>query len=727
MRRFFVFVLMWMVLAKALPAETRRSGELVLDGIPEVPRAIYDRMEKYQNTRSALFVDWFPDGKGLLIATRFGETAQLHVLDHPMGARRQITFFDDPVYNAMFCRAGHPSQFLFTKDRDGDEQSQVFLFDMNTGDATMLSDGESVNRAPLWSNHSTLFAYTTTQRNGQDWDIHIRPADDLTSPSIPLVEAGGLWGPMDWSPDDSKLLAMKYMSANESTLHVIDLATREITHIYGDGDTPPGESATPVTQPIYYGDAAFSKSSDGIFYTSNANSEFLRLYYYDLNHKVSKILIEDIPWDVTSFTLSNDGRLLAAVTNQGGISKITLLNVKTLQRSEIPVPNGIIHSLQFSPDDTRLALSLYTPTSPGDVFVWSFEKNEMQRWTQSEVGGLPPSMFVDTELVSYKTFDTDDNGEPRRIPAFVLHPRGEGPFPVLINLHGGPESQSRPYFSSFQQFLVNELGMAVIEPNVRGSSGYGKSWLMLDNGMKREDSVRDVGALLDWIATQPQYDASRVIVMGGSYGGYLTLASLAAYPNRLAGGVDVVGISNFVTFLESTKEYRRDVRRAEYGDERNPEMRVYLENISPLTNASQINKPLFVVQGKNDPRVPQTEAEQIVQAVRANGQTVWYMLAENEGHGLSKKENRDEFQAIAVMFFRYLLAPQRQITPGATPSPEAVESSPTPLPTTETPEVTPSPEPTPTPEPTQEPTPSPTLTPKPSPSLEPALPAGGGE
>jgi dipeptidyl aminopeptidase/acylaminoacyl peptidase len=315
--------------------------------------------------------------------------------------------------------------------------------------------------------------------------------------------------------------------------------------------------------------------------------------------------------------------------------------------------------MAFSPDGTRLGLTLNTPQTPSDSFVLELgegplEHGELVRWTYSEVGGLDTSRFVEPELVHFPTFDSQEGG-PEAIPAWVYKPAGPGPFPVVVSIHGGPESQARPSFSSSYQLMLAKLGVAVVVPNVRGSSGYGKKYLNLDNGFLREDSVKDIGALLDWIATQDDLDQYRVAVMGGSYGGYMVLASAVHYSDRLKAAVDIVGISNFVTFLENTQSYRRDLRRAEYGDERDPEMRAHLEKISPLNSVDRIAIPLFVVQGENDPRVPVTEAVQIVEALRGAGNPVWYMNALNEGHGYSKKENRDIYQQATILFLQEYL------------------------------------------------------------------------
>ncbi|HET6566109.1 MAG TPA: alpha/beta fold hydrolase, partial [Xanthomonadales bacterium] len=351
----------------------------------------------------------------------------------------------------------------------------------------------------------------------------------------------------------------------------------------------------------------------------------------------------------------------AFTTNEDGISRLYLLNTKTRKYALVNnLPMGVIYGLRFHPDNRRLAMTLSTAQTPSDVFVMQMGRSPLDaesllRWTFSEVGGLDTDSFVEPKLVRYPTFDLVGEN-PRQIPAFIYQPKGKGPFPVIIYIHGGPEGQHRPSFSSSFQSWVAELGAAVIAPNVRGSFGYGNDYLSLDDGVLREDAVKDIGALLDWLQTQPQLDASRVAVYGGSYGGYMVLASAVHYSDRLRAAVDVVGISNFVTFLENTQDYRRDLRRQEYGDERDPEMRAFLQSISPLTHAEKIAVPMLVVQGQNDPRVPVTESEQIVAALRRRGQPVWYMNALNEGHGYDRKENRDAYQQAVLLFLqRFLL------------------------------------------------------------------------
>jgi len=623
--------------------ERKEVGNLVMENIPEIPQQLKDRIFQYQNTRSATFQDWLHNDEGILISTRFGETAQFHKVKMPGGSREQITFFTEPVSDAIMCPDKNKNVFLFSKDVGGGEFYQVFSYDLKNGSYKMLTDGKSRNGGANWNNKGDKFSFYSTKRNGTDWDIYVADVNNPDKAEMVLSE-GGSWSAVDWAPDDNSVLVGKYISANESYYYTLDLKSKTLTQI------------NPSSEKIAYGSAIISKDNKGIFLTSDENSEFQRLRYYDLNSKKFTILTDDINWDVESITLSEQGDKLAFTVNDNGMSKLYLLDTKAMKYKAVPgLPVGQVYGLSFHPDGKKLAVVLNTPQSSGDVFVMNISDYSLVRWTFSEVGGLNTSNFVVPELIQFETFDEDD-GKPRMIPAFIHKPKGKGPHPVLIDIHGGPEGQAQPYFNPIIQYYVNEMGIAVIEPNVRGSTGYGKSYLMLDNGYKREESVKDIGKLLDWIATQPDLDAKRVAVTGGSYGGYMVLASMTNFNDRLKCAVDIVGISNFVTFLQNTQDYRRDLRRVEYGDERDPKMKEYLNSISPTTNAHKITKPLFVVQGLNDPRVPYTEAEQIVEIVRKNKGEVWYLLAKDEGHGFRKKTNRDFYIWSEVLFLdKYLI------------------------------------------------------------------------
>jgi len=622
-------------------------GTRTSENIPAIPAELLDQLNRYQNTRGAGVAGWTKDGC-LLISTRFAETAQAHRVCEPMGMREQLTFYPEPVNGLTTAPAAAKQDgFVFAKDVGGNEFSQLYWFDFGTRAITMLTDGKrSQNNGALFSHDGTQLAYSSTARNGKDTDVWVR--DVKSGVAKPVVTQGGSWSAMDFSPDGKQLLALKYVSANEMYPGLVDLASGKVEQFPVDG----GKAA--------FGGFKFSPDGKSVYYVSDEPfegkaREFQTLRWHNPQTHAFKELSADIPWDVESIDISDDGHYLAYTTNEDGIQRLHVLTLpghKAVRLPELPV--GLIGGVSFSPDGKRLALTLNTATSPSDAYVIDLAGAKLARWTRSEVGGLDASKFVAPTLVRFPTFDTV-NGKPRTIPAFYYKPTKpakNGRYPVVINIHGGPESQALPNFSPNAQFLANELGVAVLVPNVRGSSGYGKTYLTLDNGEKREDSVKDIGALLDWIAKQPELDASRVGVQGGSYGGYMVLASLMHYPQRIKAGVDIVGISHFGTFLNNTESYRRDLRRAEYGDERNPQMKKVFDRISPLNNASKITSPLFVAQGKNDPRVPYTEAEQIVKAVRGNGQPVWYLLYADEGHGFQKKANADYYGAAAILFWQ---------------------------------------------------------------------------
>lgn len=641
-------VLLFMTAFPALAEVDRRtanSGQVVLEDVPDIPESISEALTRYQNTRSAGLIDWSAEGERLYITTRFAEVSQIHRVDQPGGARHQLTWYDEPV-GGVARRPGSDTM-AFLMDEGGSEFDQIYLFNPADGSRKMISDGESRNGGLLWSEGGRYLAFQSTRRNGRSNDIWLFDFENGGTAEL-VLEApdGSWWGPVEFSADNDRLLIVQFVSANDSRIHVLDLDSGEITRIAGSGEDP--------SRNLPFG---FDAEGEGVYFSTDETGEFAQLAWRPLDPAGEvRVITGDIPWSVQGLELNHVRDAGVFVTNEDGISRVYRFDPANETYSRIEsVPEGLVYGGSFSEDDTLMALVINNPRSPSDVHVLDWNSGEMTRWTYSEVGGLDTEQFVMPELIHYPTFDQVD-GAPRQIPAFVYRPQGEGPHPVIIQIHGGPESQSRPGFSSTYQLWIDRLGAAVIRPNVRGSAGYGKSYLQLDNGFRREDSVKDIGALLDWIQSQPDLDADRVAVYGGSYGGYMVLASAVHYSDRLKAAVDIVGISNFVTFLENTQDYRRDLRRVEYGDERDPDMRAHLEAISPLNHVDRIDVPMFVVQGQNDPRVPVTEAEQIVAALREQGSPVWYMNALNEGHGYRRKENRDLYSEAVILFLEtYLL------------------------------------------------------------------------
>jgi dipeptidyl aminopeptidase/acylaminoacyl peptidase len=624
----------------AQETRTKNNGNLILEDVPAIPQSIKDDLKRYQNVRSASFRGFHNENEGLYISTRFGNVSQLHYVQSPGAARNQVTYFQEPIGSV----AMHPTDqsIIFTMDKGGTENAQIYLLDTSNASAKLLSDGKSRNGGPLWSADGEKIAFQSTKRNGRSNDIWVMNVTNTEEAQMVLESPDGTWwGASDWTENDKTILVQNYISITNSKIYLVDVETQKKQLILGKEEEPSANSAL-----------AFDKDDKGVFYITDKFSQFSQLTYHNLESGEDLIISSEIPWDVDGFAMSEDGKRAAFVVNENGYSTLYLLDPKSFQFKKVnSIPLGLIGGMQFDKDNKRLGLTINTHQTPSDTYVLNLKRNvlshgKLERWTYSEVGGLDTSKFIKPELVKYPSFDG------REIPAFVYAKESATPQPVIISIHGGPESQFRPRFSSTFQLWINELNAAVIAPNVRGSDGYGKEYLSLDNGYKREDSVKDIGALLDWIATQPHLDENRVIVFGGSYGGYMVLASAVHFSDRLKGAVDIVGISNFVTFLKNTKDYRRDLRRVEYGDERDPEMEKFLQEISPNNNVDKISVPIFVVQGENDPRVPVTEAEQIVKSLRENGNKVWYMNALNEGHGYRKKENRDIYQQAVVIFLK---------------------------------------------------------------------------
>jgi dipeptidyl aminopeptidase/acylaminoacyl peptidase len=633
------------MLSFCLMAQRTPIGNLLVEGVGDIPTSVSERLAQYQNIRSAYFADWDVSGKGLYIATRFADVNQIHHVSKPGAYREQITFFKEPITSVFTCPNPLKDGFLYSRDMGGNEQFQIYYLDRSNGTSTLLTDGKSRNTEYIWNKKGDKVAFRSTKRTGRDNDFYIASLNNSSDTKLILENKGGGWRIVDWSQDENRMIVVNYTSINEVKGYLLDIASGKL------------EEINPTVKQISYSNFKFSKDEKGIFLTCDEDSEYTTLRYYDLTtRKMSKII--DIDNDVEIIEISGDGSKLAFVVNEGGYSKPYLLDTKTLKYSPLNLgSSGVITNMRFNQDNNRIAFGLSTPNQASEVYVYDLKTNQTERWTFSETGGLNPANFSSAKLIEYPTFDKDEKtGKSRLIPSFLILPKNaSGKLPVLIDIHGGPEGQANANFVSRFQYWANELGIAVLIPNVRGSSGYGKTYLKLDNGILRENSVKDIGALLDWIATQPNLDASRVAVLGGSYGGYMSLASMTLYNDKLKCGVDLFGISNFVSFLKNTSAYRADLRRAEYGDERDPKMAEYFQKISPMTNIKNITKPMFVYQGENDPRVPLSESEQMVEALKQNGVTVSYVRANDEGHGIAKKANQDYTLAAIYWFLKKYL------------------------------------------------------------------------
>ncbi len=627
------------------PTVLTPGDNLVIENIPPVPAALAEQTARYSNFRGATLFGWNPTQREMLIGTRFADTTQVHSVAMPGGERRQLTFYPDRVAGAVYLPDG--KSFIFHKDTGGGEWFQLYRYDFATGAATLLTDGKSRNGGPLLAHDQSRFAYTSTRRNGKDTDVYIQDARDPASAHLLMQVDGGGWEPIAWSFDNKQLIVIQELSINETYLWLVDATS-------GDKKLLTPKQAG---EPISYSAAAFSKDGKSLYVVCDRDSEFQRLARFNLATMTTappKFLTASIPWDIELMDESEDGKNIGFVANENGISKLYLLNTKTEKFRPLPgVPVGVISTLSFHPNGNDLAFNLTSSRAPFDVYSINVDSNKVDRWTESEIGGLNAANFVEPKLVTWKSFDG------KEISGFLYQPdpaKFPGKRPVMLEIHGGPEGQFRPDFSGPENYVINEMGVAILAPNVRGSQGYGKTFLKLDNGFHRDDTYKDIGALLDWIAAQPNLDASRVMSYGGSYGGHMTWAVAAFYNDRIRCALPIVGMSNLVTFLEHTEAYRRDLRRVEYGDERDPAMRAYLEKIAPMNHLDSMHKPIFAVVGKNDPRVPWTESRQILDKLNAQGTPTWFLMANDEGHGYAKKKNRDYLFNAQVLFMqKYLL------------------------------------------------------------------------
>jgi dipeptidyl aminopeptidase/acylaminoacyl peptidase len=635
--------LLWFAgqLASAQQPVIAPKENLVVAGVPEIPASLVETAGRYGSYRSATLADWNPVRREMLIATRFADTAQLHLVKMPGGERQQLTFFTDAVGNGRF----HPNggdYLIFSKDVGGGEWYQLYRYDLASGDVTLLTDGKSRNLMGPWSSSGDQIAYMSTRRTGKDTDLWVmNPADPKSDHLLVKLEGGG-WQPLDWSPDDKRILLEEELSINESYLWLVDTTTGEKTEL-----TPRNAS-----EKVSYGEGRFSNDGNGIYVTTDKDSEFHRLAYIALATKQPKFLSAGIKWDVEGFDLTKDGKRIAFVTDEEGIGVLHVMDTESEKQKALPkLPVGVIGSLHWHRNGHELGFSLTNARGPGDCYSLDVTTGKVERWTTSETE-VKADAFPEAELVRWKSFDG------KEISGFLYKPPAKftGKRPVLVVIHGGPEGQSQPIFLGRSNYYLNELGIALIYPNVRGSTGYGKTFTLLDNGFKREDTYKDINALFDWIGTRSDLDPERIAVTGGSYGGHMTLAVSTFYSDRIRCSVDIVGMSNLVTFLEHTEAYRRDLRRVEYGDERDPKMLEFLERIAPMNNIEKIKKPMFVIAGKNDPRVPVSESQQIADALKKQGTPVWLLIAKDEGHGYRKKGNQDfQFYATVEFLREYLL------------------------------------------------------------------------
>ena len=626
-----------LIAALALPmtplfADAPKPEALLADGLPSIPDELPVQTRPYMEFRTASFAGWHPTDKSMLVATRFANTTQIHRVAGPMMARKQISFEAEPVSNGQWApQTG--DVLIVQKDVGGGEFFQLYA--LRDGKLDLLTDGKSRNAFNAWSQDGELVAYSSTRRNGTDSDLYVmNPRDPSTNKMVAQVQGGG-WAISDFAPDKKTAIVSQYRSVTNVDMSSLDLASGQMTPI-GDHQ-----------KDVAIGGAEFAPDGT-LWVTSDEGADFQRLGTMDIKTGAFTPRGPTEKWDVEAFDISSDGSFIVYATNEAGVSKVKILDIKTGGARVVQgLPAGIVGSFNIA-EWGDIGITFTSARSAADAYSIDPKSLKVTRWTESETGGLDVTKNVEPELMTIKSFD----GLP--VSGFLYRPdpvQFPGKRPMLMNVHGGPEGQSRPGFQGRSNYLLNEMGVAIFYPNVRGSTGYGKNFVGLDNGpFKRENSVKDMGAFLVALGKDASLDAARFGLAGGSYGGYMCYAAAVQFKDQLRATNCIVAISNFVTFLENTQSYRRDLRRVEYGDERDPAQRAKLIEISPLTRVAEITKPMFVVTGGNDPRVPASEADQIVKAIRDKGGVAWHLLGKNEGHGFAKKENVD-YQFWATLMF----------------------------------------------------------------------------
>ncbi len=618
-------------------AQPRRDA-LLYKGIPLPAPNVAGRVAAYLSARQATVLGWSPRG-ALLIATRFGDTTQLHLVAQAGGERRQLTFYADPVAQAVFAPSIADNALVFRKDDAGNGRYQLYYQRVGAPDAQRLTDGKSVNGAAIWANSGREIAFASSTRGGRGGDIDIVMPVPGAAARLLVAGDGAAWVPLDWSPDDRQLLALQGASAADSHLYLLDAATGAKREL----DAAAGKAAITA--------ARFARDGLGVYLISDRDSDFQQMRYLNLVTGKTTVLSKPIAEDIVGFALSRDGHYLAYISRGGGGDQLHMIDLRTradLTPPHLPYP-GLIDSLHFDAAAQRLAFDLSAPNRPCDAYVLTVANEQLQAWTDSEAGPVDLAKFVAPRLTNFPTFDRVA-GAARRIPLYVYAPARPGPHPVLIMFHGGATAAFRPVFDPWIQYVVNELGFAVLAPNLRGSSGSGKTFASLAEGGRRDDVIKDIGALLVWLEGQREFDAKDVIVSGRSYGGYLALEALATYSDRLRGGVDFAGITDLVDYLGALGPNLQPLARSEFGDERDPDVRAYLRNLSPLAMADRITKPVLIVHGQNDPLVPAGEAESMVSLLQSHGVRVGYLLAKDEGHRFVRQRDRLAYYTAFAQF-----------------------------------------------------------------------------
>jgi dipeptidyl aminopeptidase/acylaminoacyl peptidase len=632
-----VFLLVGIVQAQSQSTAPSKNIEAL--GVPPIPSSIAGQVQPYTGIYGLPVAGWNPAKREIWLKGLSSVTWISRVSSPGATAETSTIYIQSSgIYDLYFQPQGE--YLAYTRDANGNESFQLYLYKISSRQSTLLSDGKSRNTEPVWSNAGDKIVYSSSPSGTEGVNLRILDPFDPKTDRLLEKSSGSYLKAYDWSPDDKSIVYCDFSSNTTSTLWIADADTGKNRLI-----------SPPSNKPELYDFPQFSKDGKRVYVVTDHDSDFRRLAYIDTSSGQLGYVPSSAQWDVEDFQIAPDGKTIAFITNEDGISKLHLIELTT--NKELPVgqlPVGIISDIKWRRDSSELAFNFKAPTTPNDIYSVNVQTGKVERWAKSVTNGVDTSKFAQPQLIHWKTFDS------RTLSGFLYRPPSKftGKRPVIIDIHGGPEEQYRPAFGYTDNYFLNELGVAKIYPNVRGSSGYGKTFLTLDNGVKREDAVKDIGALLDWIKSQPDLDAERVLVQGVSYGGYLALSTAFSYSDQIRGAISESGISNIASFVERTEGWRRDLQRSEFGDERDPKIRESMDRSSPLNNAARIKKPLLIIQGQNDPRVPVHDANKLVGATK-DRIPVWYILAKDEGHSFMKQSNRDYRLYATVMFVKELL------------------------------------------------------------------------
>jgi dipeptidyl aminopeptidase/acylaminoacyl peptidase len=613
-----------------------------IDGIPPISFAQTETVNPYLFSRFSYLQDWHPSKQEILIISDIGAVQQAYSVAIPGGMRKQLTFFNEPVYQSLF-EPNKGNYIIVLKDKDGDEFYQVYQQDLSSGKTVLLSNGgRSYVSNLFWNKKGDKLFYTSLNPKSSTKQIFSVNPEIPASNHIFINLAGLNWNLAGISRDESEVL-LTAPSQGSNTVNTLWL------YNVNSGNT---ELLLPAKEKKgSYFPIDFTDDDSGMYLITNQENEFNQLAFYNFkNHNLQ--ILTHFNWDIRRATLSPDKTKLAFTVNEAGNIKPYIFYTKSKKYVMIKgMPVGFISGMLWSRDSKTLGFQLSTSYANSDIYEWNSSNGKVLPWVQNETGGIDASTIPAPELIKWKSFDGLE------ISGF-LYPAAKkfkDKRPVIIDIHGGPVQQSLPVFNNKVNYYTNELGISVIFPNIRGSDGFGKMFAELDNGTKKENAVKDIGSLLDWIDINPQLDATRVMVTGGSYGGYMTYRAAIEYNDRIRCAVEAFGISDMLSYKNTIDSVYKEFFTQEYGDDKDPAILEYFRKTSPLRNANNITKPIFIVQGKNDPRIPYTESEQMVKTIKNKGGTVWYLLANNEGHGFFKQENIDYLFYATVEFIKKFL------------------------------------------------------------------------